>query len=84
MLGRRESTATCPSCASRSRKSLHSSANDSLLVGVEFSSCVVRLGVLGVRLKGLDGSRNDEDALATELPPPGLASPACSRCSVSD
>lgn len=82
VLGLRESVEVCPSRASRSRKSLHSSASDSLLVGVAFSSCVPKLGVLGVRLNGLGGSLSvDEEDDVTEPPAPGLASPACSLCS---
>jgi hypothetical protein len=73
-----DSAAFWPSCASRSRKSLHNSAKDSLLVGVALSSCVLKLGVLGVRLNGLDGIRSDEIDVG---PAPGLAKPACSFCS---
>jgi hypothetical protein len=63
-----------PSCVSRSRKSDHSSARDSLLVRV--SSCESD-GVLGVRRNGDMGTRR---AL---LDAPGRARPACSFCSVT-
>jgi hypothetical protein len=61
-----------PSCDSRSKKSDHSSARDSLLVRV--SSCESD-GVLGVRRNGDMGTRS---AL---LDAPGRAKPACSFCS---
>ena len=69
-----------PSAASRSRKSCHSSASDSLLLellainmgsDIEFND-----GVLGVRRKGDMGMRREEPDDV-----PGRARPACSRCS---
>lgn len=67
-----------PSSALRSRKLAHRSANDSLLaeegVGSEKKS-VLRDGVLGVLWKGEVGRRR------LLLEAPGLARPACSRCS---
>ena len=42
---------------------------------------MLRLGVLGVRLNGLEGSRSVDEEDAIELPAPGLARPACSLCS---
>jgi hypothetical protein len=72
--------ASLPSAASRSRKSCHSSASDSLLLellainigsDIEFSE-----GVLGVRRKGDMGIRREEPEDV-----PGRARPACSRCS---
>jgi hypothetical protein len=72
--------ASLPSAASRSRKSCHSSASDSLLLellainigsDIEFNE-----GVLGVRRKGDMGIRREEPEDV-----PGRARPACSRCS---
>jgi len=65
------------SSASRSRKSDHSSARDSLLdpVGL-LTKSDVRPGVLGVRRNGDSGTRS------CAFDAPGLARPACSRCSV--
>ncbi len=65
-----------PSCASCSRKFDHNSASDSLLLLLlSGKRSVVSVGVLGVRWKGETGARR----LGFEAP--GLASPACSRCS---
>jgi len=73
-----------PSCASLSRKSLHSSANESLLVGVEalLSNCVLRDCVEGVRRKGEEGRRSVDD-IELEEGAPGRARPACSFCSIN-
>lgn len=70
-----------PSSTLRSRKPAHSSASDSLDSFADAGSgsekkSALSDGVLGVRTNGDAGSR--------KLPPvevPGLASPACSRCS---
>lgn len=70
-----------PSAASRSRKSCHNSASDSLLLellAINMGSDIeLSDGVLGVRRKGDIGTPNleeDEDV-------PGRARPACSFCS---
>lgn len=66
--------------ASRSRKSDHNSANDSLLLellAISMGSFIpLNDGVEGVRLKGDIGIRR------LLFDAPGRASPACSRCSV--
>lgn len=64
-----------PSWASCSRKFDHNSARDSLLVLFSGNRPVVSAGVLGVRWKGEIGVRS------VGFEAPGLASPACSRCS---
>ena len=67
-----------PSCASCSRKSDHSAANDSfdsLRLGLSVAKSVDRDGVLGVRCQG------DIGVLRFGLEAPGRARPACSRCS---
>jgi hypothetical protein len=67
-----------PSSALRSRKLAQRSAKDSLLPDVGAGSeknSVFRDGVLGVRWKGECGRRR------LLLEAPGLAKPACSRCS---
>lgn len=69
-----------PSLASRSRKSDHSSANDSLLLELLAMSIgslmpLLRDGVDGVRRKG------DMERRRLLLEAPGRARPACSRCS---
>jgi len=72
-----------PSAASRSRKSCHSSASDSLLLellamsmGSAAAEC--SCGVDGVRRKGVNGMRSPDEL--DEVP--GRARPACSFCSV--
>lgn len=67
-----------PTSASCSRKLLHSSASDSLLLLLSFiiGWSEFREGVLGVRRKGDIGIRR------LPVMPPGLDRPACSRCSV--
>lgn len=75
MLGLR-APATPPSCASRSRKSDHSSASDSLLDPPSGMKSEDSDGVLGVRRNGESG------ILSVAFDAPGRASPACSLCSV--
>ena len=62
-----------PSCASCSRKSDHSPANDSFLPPLSGKNSDVRAGVLGVRCQGEIG------VLRLGFDAPGLARPACSR-----
>lgn len=64
-----------PSCASRSRKLDHRSANDSFLLLLSAKKSVERDGVLGVRCHG------DNGILRPGFDAPGLARPACSRWS---
>lgn len=70
-----------PSADSRSRKSCHSSASDSLLLELLAmsigSEAELSEGVEGVRRKGDSGMRRLEAVDAV----PGRARPACSRCS---
>lgn len=72
--------ASFPSAASRSKKSCHSSASDSLLLELLAMSIGSEMelseGVDGVRRKGELGRRRLELDVA-----PGRARPACSRCS---
>jgi hypothetical protein len=77
-----EAAPALPSVASRSRKSCHSSASDSLLLdelAINIGSVAAALseGVLGVRLKGDNGIRRP----VTPCDVPGRARPACSFCS---
>ena len=65
-----------PSRASCSRKSDHSSANDSFLDPPSGKKSVDKAGVLGVRCHGETGTLN------VGFDAPGLARPACSLCSV--
>lgn len=69
-----------PSAASRSRKSCHSSASDSLLLellAINIGSlALLSEGVEGVRRNGEEGMRSPKVDAA-----PGRARPACSRCS---
>ena len=73
--------ASLPSAASRSKKSCHSSARDSLLLellAINIGSVAeLSEGVEGVRRKGESGMRRPFELEAV----PGRASPACSRCS---
>lgn len=68
-----------PSAASRSKKSCHNSASDSLLLELLAisigSDMELSDGVLGVRRKGDTGTPNLDEV-------PGRARPACSFCSV--
>ena len=64
-----------PSCASCSRKLDHKSASDSFLLLFSGKRSVDREGVLGVRCQG------DSGTLRLGFDAPGLARPACSRCS---
>lgn len=64
-----------PSCASCSRKLDHKSASDSFLLLLSRKRSVDRDGVLGVRCQG------DSGTLRLRFDVPGLARPACSRCS---
>ena len=64
-----------PSWASCSRKSDHSSAKDSLRLPLSGKKSVASAGVLGVRCHGDIGTRR------FGFEAPGLARPACSRCS---
>ena len=64
-----------PSCASCSRKLDHKSASDSFRPLLSGKKSVDRDGVLGVRCHG------DNGTLRLGLDAPGLARPACSRCS---
>ncbi len=64
-----------PSCASCSRKSDHSSASDSFRLLLSGKKSVDNAGVLGVRCHGEMGTRK------LGFDAPGLARPACSRCS---
>ena len=63
------------SCASCSRKLDHKSASDSFLLLLSRKRSVDRDGVLGVRCQG------DSGTLRLRFDAPGLARPACSRCS---
>lgn len=65
-----------PSWASCSRKSDQSSASDSFFVPPSGKKSVDNAGVLGVLCHGEIGT------LRLGLDAPGLARPACSRCSV--
>lgn len=78
------SAPTLPSAASRSKKSCHSSANDSLLLellamSMGSAAAALKLGVDGVRLNGDKGRRR----LPLEVAVPGRARPACSFCSAT-
>ena len=64
-----------PSCASCSRKLDHKSASDSFLLLLSGKRSVDIDGVLGVRCQGESGT------LRLRFDAPGLARPACSRCS---
>lgn len=67
-----------PSRASCSKKSDQSSAKDSFLLALSGKKSLDNEGVLGVRCHGETGIfREGLDA-------PGLARPACSRCSATD
>lgn len=68
--------AALPSSACLSKNPVHSSAKLSLGVPCRSGkNSALRLGVLGVRWKGLCGRRSEEPAV------PGRARPACSFCS---
>lgn len=74
----REPEAVLPSSTLLSRKPAHRSASDSCLPDAEMGSernCEFSDGELGVRWNGEVGKRR------VLLAPPGLASPAFSRCS---
>jgi hypothetical protein len=71
-----------PSFASLSKKSCHSSANDSLLlellaISIGSAAAALNEGVDGVRLNGDNGMRRPVELDAA----PGRARPACSFCS---
>ena len=67
-----------PSRASCSKKSDQSSANDSFRLPLSGKKSLESEGVLGVRCHGETGTLRDG------LDAPGLARPACSRCSTAD